>query len=285
MKTYYNILGIKENATAEEVKRAYRKLAMKYHPDMNPDLPPEKFLEIKEAYHQLTLQKPTHNSSTSKQEKVFSRKHNRWFDENELDELLKKSADLKKKKAQSEKEAALRDFEELKSSWVYKAFPFVAGFGFLFAIVLLLDFHLTPNKLPVNFIAKNKISIFDNGLVIASGSNFTLSEVITEDKSGHRHTATLPGAYENMFYEGGEIEIVQTAIFGIDLGYRTQNTTFRDTNKKRAFHYPLAFFCIMIVILTIVFKNPTPFYYVSINTAVLGIPALSAIFIISSFLG
>ncbi len=51
-KDYYGILGIPKTATKEEVKRAFRKLARKYHPDVNPNDPTalEKFKEINEAY-------------------------------------------------------------------------------------------------------------------------------------------------------------------------------------------------------------------------------------------
>ncbi len=52
MKDYYKILGVSPSATAEEIKSAYRRLALKYHPDRNPDDPyaEEKFKEISEAY-------------------------------------------------------------------------------------------------------------------------------------------------------------------------------------------------------------------------------------------
>jgi molecular chaperone DnaJ len=51
-RDYYEVLGVGRNATDEEVKRAYRKLAVKFHPDKNPDDPhaEEKFKELGEAY-------------------------------------------------------------------------------------------------------------------------------------------------------------------------------------------------------------------------------------------
>ncbi len=65
-KDYYEILGIKKDAKADDIKKAYRKLARKYHPDVNPHdkSSEEKFKEIQEANDVL---------SDEKKRKVFDR--------------------------------------------------------------------------------------------------------------------------------------------------------------------------------------------------------------------
>ncbi len=55
-KDYYKILGVSRNASLDEIKRAYRKLALQYHPDRNPGdkKAEERFKEINEAYQVLS---------------------------------------------------------------------------------------------------------------------------------------------------------------------------------------------------------------------------------------
>ncbi len=55
-RDYYEVLGVNRDASDEDIKKAYRKLAMKWHPDLNPDNPKavERFKEAKEAYEILS---------------------------------------------------------------------------------------------------------------------------------------------------------------------------------------------------------------------------------------
>ena len=66
----YSVLGVSRNATDEEIKKAYRKLSRKYHPDANINNPnkdqaEEKFKEVQQAYEQIMREREYGSSGGS----------------------------------------------------------------------------------------------------------------------------------------------------------------------------------------------------------------------------
>ncbi len=81
-KDYYKILGVSKNATKDEIKKAYRKLARKYHPDVNPNdkESEKKFKDINEANEVLsdTKKREKYDKYGADWSKVSDKQHEAW---------------------------------------------------------------------------------------------------------------------------------------------------------------------------------------------------------------
>lgn len=89
IKNYYNILGINKNASDNEIKHAYRKLAKKYHPDINKKIGiQEKFKELNEAYNILIDHKKRKNYDQLISND-FDKKLNNSSDNSEKERIMK----------------------------------------------------------------------------------------------------------------------------------------------------------------------------------------------------
>jgi len=88
MKEYYDILGLNQNASQEDIKKAYRKLSKQYHPDLNPDNKEaeEKFKKISEAHEVLTGKQKPKNQNPFNQQRKFKAKPIKLVLDLELDE-------------------------------------------------------------------------------------------------------------------------------------------------------------------------------------------------------
>ncbi len=132
MANYYVSLGIKTNASRDEIKKAYRKLALRYHPDKNPALDAqEKFFEIKKAYEYLS-------SSTSRQmyDSILAKEHIK------RPQYTKPTASTKQKQYFHKKwveDQLSSDLTKLKLTY------FIAIFSGIFSLIIFAEIIVGPN--------------------------------------------------------------------------------------------------------------------------------------------
>jgi DnaJ-class molecular chaperone len=82
-ENFYNILGVSENATKDEIKKAYRSLQMKYHPDKNPPGSQEAIImtqKINEAYETLSDEEKKREYDMTRNNPFVNRGHNEHMD-------------------------------------------------------------------------------------------------------------------------------------------------------------------------------------------------------------
>ena len=137
-KDYYKVLGVPKSATKMEIKSAYRKLALKYHPDKNSsEKAHQKFVEINEAYAFL---------SNEKQEKIPVFEKAAKDNADLSDEVLKKRmewarnyAKYKKIKEDNIAEVSFHEIQNSKLGWLI---PLFSWLSISYALILFLDFQI-----------------------------------------------------------------------------------------------------------------------------------------------
>ena len=163
IKDYHKVLGVPKSANKMEIKSAYRKLALKFHPDKNSsEKAHQRFVEINEAYAFL---------SNENQEKipVFEKVAK---DNTDLsDELLKKrmewARNYAKYKKIKEDNIAKVSFHEIQNSILGWLIPLFSWLSISYALILFLDFQvLSTNSYPVDY--DFDYSIYSNGTVVLS---------------------------------------------------------------------------------------------------------------------
>ena len=147
MNKYYKILGLPNQSDKKLVKRAYRRLAMKYHPDKNDDRKAnEKFILINEAYAKIMDESAHQNTwNTYRNEKAKAK-----------EEELKKRMQWAKKYAQYKKDQEERiaeiTYNKIQHSALGWIIPLISWVCIGFAFLLFLDFMVMNTKdLDVDF--------------------------------------------------------------------------------------------------------------------------------------
>lgn len=127
---YYRVLGLSDTASHQEVKKQYRKLVMKYHPDRNPNKSAqEKFIELSEAYDIIINNKlPDTTKASTPEEKKKDR-----------EERIKAARKRFKEQEMRERLENERYFRFLTTGKKWKTLQMIAYVGLLLASMLILD--------------------------------------------------------------------------------------------------------------------------------------------------
>ncbi|MBP7035514.1 MAG: DnaJ domain-containing protein [Bacteroidales bacterium] len=184
LQDYYRILGIKQNATDDEIKKAYRRKAMEYHPDRNssPDSQ-EMFIRVTEAYEYL-MSHPYRRNIT---EEEIMRNYQAWID-------------YRREEARRRAEAyAKASYSEFRKSPVYRSTTVIDGtivfLGLILATMVIVTtvygyiYRMriadTPKEEPSMTLAAISLIIGFSYLII---SIFYLSAWIARQKKKRRKT-------------------------------------------------------------------------------------------------
>ncbi|MFQ3576778.1 MAG: DnaJ domain-containing protein, partial [Cytophagales bacterium] len=143
MKDYYSILGVKAGASQDEIKKAYRKLAMRFHPDLNPSADAqERFREISEAYQFLTSGKINYHYTYPAYQEPKSNKSN--FETKTEPEQRVNETHTRKGKPTAKRVFKQKKSNDKVSPFLCKMLLKVSKAGIVLSILLALDWSL-PN--------------------------------------------------------------------------------------------------------------------------------------------
>jgi hypothetical protein len=142
---YYKLLGLKPNASRDDVRKAYRKLAMHYHPDRNSSPTAEhKFLVVTEAYEILSGKRsapttPQAQTTTKRTSKAASKSNTT---EKSNDERSRDARERYQEQMLKEKQEDEYYFQKLTSGAKWKTVRLAAILGTLISILLITDLFL-----------------------------------------------------------------------------------------------------------------------------------------------
>ena len=171
MKKYFQILGLPETASQDEIKKKYRKLAMRIHPDRNPSpKAKEEFLQLTDAYEILIGKKPAPRTSRSISKSA----------EKTSEERVKEAKQRIFEQQEKERQENEYYFQNLFRGRKWKTLKFAAFLGVALSLLIICD-----NFLPRHFV-KDNITFYayriDNGghsvarnlIVTGSGDEYFL---------------------------------------------------------------------------------------------------------------
>ena len=206
---YYQTLGVKYSASFEEIKRAYRRLAVLYHPDKNRDPAAENiFKNINEAYDVLSDPVKKHTYDLRMQsafEGTFEEPQRRH-----RDPAYRSSRPKVHRKSDRQR---MRDLMQQYMPWSIR----VTQFCFLFSLIIVVDYMLPRNVNPVTILETNVLRTYTR--------NYATTWWVIRTDGGQ--VMSVPYEFSDHFATGKEIEISSTKLFNVPRSIQSDTLALR----------------------------------------------------------
>lgn len=209
MSEYHRTLGVKPGASKGEIKKAYRKKALRLHPDRNPDPKAhEEFIRATEAYDALLegkIPKQKTSSHSSNEESTFnSKRYGRTMTKEEYEEKMKWAKEYARTRAQMQAEAVERDYQYMIKSFAYKISHAVATLSVLTLVLISIDLASEPVTSAAQITGVHR-----------SGGRTEITYIYISDEAGLAGSfgSTTCDASALLFKKGDLIAVNQTRLF------------------------------------------------------------------------
>lgn len=241
-REYAKILGVGQNATETEIKKAFRKLALKYHPDKNPSADANKmFVRICEAYEGLLEGDQVQEEPPFKGGHDSRRKYHKDLTPEELEKRMQWAREYAERKAFEEEHIHQISLSQMQRSHMRYLVPFTLLICTIFLSLISLDYLV---------LAPKKIS---GVLMNYSQSGLRIDYLIYDVEASQQHRIDHPDISnhdvfielharmnEDDWHAVGEntaIEVLQTPLFNDYLGFRAVDGDQRIVYHRGRMHF------------------------------------------------
>jgi len=252
---YYKILELSSSATQDEIKKSFRRLAMKYHPDKNPDPNSTKrFIEITEAYEIVTGQRelPKRGPKRTPQN---SPKRNEEELKKDMEERLRKAKERFEQKKFDEYLEEERYYQQITKGKPFRFFKAVMWASLLSAFLITVD-RFVPGRLE----ERTAISI-DKGM----GSGGMRYDRVSPIKLDNNEIFWMSVKNKNLIFKNPSLQVERSWIFqDIKRIYIRNNGEMRAvvTDFSMFGTFPLIPLLFLIPLITFLIKGRSMMYSV-----------------------
>ncbi|MGB0933859.1 MAG: J domain-containing protein [Lishizhenia sp.] len=261
---YFKILGLSNNASAKEIKKAYRKLVFKYHPDKDAsDFAQEQFLKIQEAYEILTDQKkiPTSSRKSYQSAKPYSHQNNQrakakkqnTADAEKAQRFKRAQERFERQKARKARENE-RYYKLISEGKLWRIFRSIVWVSSLLAVFFIVDAFLKTkkDKVRIEWVSKQNGYRGFSGMELVEVRTMNNGDFWVSNELSH-HLSRLDNVYiEKTAWMNGAKNLVIINKDGSTLKFKIDFT---------ADNYLLFVICVLLLpLFTLLIKSKTIFY-------------------------